>query len=71
MLSLSLQLIAWGWGVCRPVVGRVYQFRFLKSFDLKQNLAKQKQLRFVLLQFRETPKKNFASFRFVSFASFR
>ena len=52
---------------------RVSQFRFKKNFASKRNLAKQKQFRFVSLQFRETTKKvslHFASFRFASFASF-
>ena len=39
---------------------RVSQFRFKKSFTSKRNLAKQKQFRFVSLQFRETTKKSFA-----------
>ena len=43
------------------------QFRFKKSFTSKRNLAKQKQFRFVSLQFRETTKK----FRFVSLRKFR
>ena len=50
---------------------RVSQFRFKKSFASKRNLAKQKQFRFVSLQFCKTTKKSFASFCFVSFASFR
>ena len=41
----------------RRIKGRVSQFRFKKSFASKQNLAKQKQVRFVSLQFRETKKK--------------
>ena len=52
-----------------PLTTRVSQFRFKKSFVSKRNLAKQKQFRFVSLQFRETTKKSLASlrkFRFVS-----
>ena len=49
--------------------GRVSQFRFKKSFASKRNLAKQKQFRFVSLQFRETTKKvSLRKFRFGSFA---
>ena len=52
---------------CRPEGmqdrSRVSQFRFKKSFASKRNLAKQKQFRFVSLQFRETTKQKF---RFVS-----
>ena len=44
------------------------QFRFKKSFASKRNLAKQKQFRFVSLQFRETTNKKF---RFVSLRKFR
>ena len=40
------------------------QFRFKKSFASKRNLAKQKQFRFVSLQFCKTTKESFASFRF-------
>ena len=47
---------------------RVSQFRFKKSFALKRNLAKQKQFRFVSLQFRETTE---IKFRFVSLRKFR
>ena len=42
------------------------QFRFKKSFASKRNLAKQKQFRFVSLQFRETTKKvSLRKFRFI------
>ena len=55
-------------GQSRPFLagpsGWVSQFRFKKSFASKQNLAKQKQFRFVSLQFRETTKK--VSLRFAS-----
>ena len=44
---------------------------FRKNYASKRNFAKQKQFHFVSLQFRETTKKSFASFRFVSFALFR
>ena len=46
-----------------PLPTRVSQFRFKKSFASKRNLAKQKQFRFVSLQFRKTTNKKF---RFVS-----
>ena len=45
-------------------------FALKKGFASKQNLAKQKQFRFVLLQLRETTKKSFASFGFVSLRKF-
>ena len=41
----------------RRMRSRVSQFRFKKSFASKRNLAKQKQFRFVSLQFCETTKK--------------
>ena len=53
---------------------RVSQFHFKKNFASKQNLAKQKQFRFISLQFHEITKKvllHCASFCFVSFALFR
>ena len=50
-------------GHCALHDTRVSQFRFKKSFASKRNLAKQKQFRFVSLQFRETTE---IKFRFVS-----
>ena len=50
---------------------RVSQFRFKKNFALRRDLAKQKQFRFVSLQFRETRRNSFASFRFNSLRKFR